>query len=181
MTIIPREARVCFLLSWFPVCALAFCIASTVLLSSNALWPGEGMLGCSTHSRCQFSHIKCSELRKETFFFCPCYVICFFCVVLQRQRLIQARGGHEGGGPAGEEGLGVSGPWGRENGTVNEGDRQMLESERELSKEISGEARGAAVSKEEEEEEQDEGEDHNSPFNPFSLPGEQTISCCTYS
>lgn len=114
-------------------------------------------------------------------FFCPCYVICFFCVVLQRQRLIQARGGHEGGGPAGEEGLGVSGPWGRENGTVNEGDRQMLESERELSKEISGEARGAAVSKEEEEEEQDEGEDHNSPFNPFSLPGEQTISCCTYS
>ncbi|KAG7230400.1 hypothetical protein INR49_024506 [Caranx melampygus] len=48
-----------------------------------------------------------------------------------RQRLIRARVGPEDGGATGEEGLGATGAWGRENGTVADGDRQMLEGERE--------------------------------------------------
>uniref|UniRef100_A0A672YZK5 Solute carrier family 24 member 6a n=1 Tax=Sphaeramia orbicularis TaxID=375764 RepID=A0A672YZK5_9TELE len=50
-------------------------------------------------------------------------------VISERQRLIRARGGPEEGGAAGDEG--ASGTWGRENGTVGEGDRQTLEGERE--------------------------------------------------
>lgn len=49
----------------------------------------------------------------------------------------------------------------------------MLEGEREEGKEIVGETGGGAQPKEEEEdeEEQEEGEE-NSPFKPFTLPGE---------
>ncbi|XP_008278550.1 sodium/potassium/calcium exchanger 3 [Stegastes partitus] len=91
----------------------------------------------------------------------------------ERQRLIRARVGPEEGGASGEEGLGASGPWGRENGTVAEGGRQMLEGERERAKETDGgETGGGAQPKEEEEEEeeQEEGEEENTPFKPFVLP-----------
>ncbi|GAA6225310.1 sodium/potassium/calcium exchanger 3-like isoform X2 [Lates japonicus] len=92
----------------------------------------------------------------------------------ERQRLIRARvGPEEGGAASGEEGLGASGPWGRENGAVAaEGDRQMLEGDRERGKETVGETGGGAQSKEEEEEEeeQEEGEEENAPFKPFILP-----------
>ncbi|XP_031159293.1 sodium/potassium/calcium exchanger 3 isoform X2 [Sander lucioperca] len=90
----------------------------------------------------------------------------------ERQRLIRARGGPEEGGASGEEGLGPNGSWGRENGTVAEGDKQPLEGERERGKETGGETGGVAHPKEEEEEdeEQEEGEEENTPFKPFVLP-----------
>lgn len=93
----------------------------------------------------------------------------------QRQRLIRARGGPEEGGASGEEGSGANGPWGRENGTVAEGDAQPLEGERsERGKETGGETGGGAQPKEEEEEEeeQEEGEEESTPFKPFVVPGE---------
>ncbi|XP_030000705.1 sodium/potassium/calcium exchanger 3 isoform X2 [Sphaeramia orbicularis] len=91
-------------------------------------------------------------------------------VISERQRLIRARGGPEEGGAAGDEG--ASGTWGRENGTVGEGDRQTLEGERERGKETGGETRGGAQPKEEEEEEeeQEDGEEENAAFKPFSFP-----------
>ncbi|XP_022069392.1 sodium/potassium/calcium exchanger 3-like isoform X2 [Acanthochromis polyacanthus] len=90
----------------------------------------------------------------------------------ERQRLIRARVGPEEGGASGEEGLGASGPWGRENGTVAEGDGQTMDGERDRGKEMGGETGGEAQPKEEEEEEeeQEEGEDENTPFKPFVLP-----------
>ncbi|XP_078117523.1 sodium/potassium/calcium exchanger 3-like [Sander vitreus] len=93
-------------------------------------------------------------------------------VINERQRLIRARGGPEEGGASGEEGLGANGSWGRENGTVAEGDKQPLEGERERGKETGGETGGVAHPKEEEEEdeEQEEGEEENTPFKPFVLP-----------
>ncbi|XP_040904014.1 sodium/potassium/calcium exchanger 3 [Toxotes jaculatrix] len=93
-------------------------------------------------------------------------------VINERQRLIRARVGPEEGAASGEEGLGASGLWGRENGTVAEGDRQMPEGERERGKEIVGETGGGAQPKEEEEEEeeQEEREEENAPFKPFVLP-----------
>uniref|UniRef100_A0A3Q1H2M1 Solute carrier family 24 member 6a n=1 Tax=Acanthochromis polyacanthus TaxID=80966 RepID=A0A3Q1H2M1_9TELE len=94
-------------------------------------------------------------------------------VINERQRLIRARVGPEEGGASGEEGLGASGPWGRENGTVAEGDGQTMDGERDRGKEMGGETGGEAQPKEEEEEEeeQEEGEDENTPFKPFVLPG----------
>ena len=73
--------------------------------------------------------------------------------------------------------MGASGPQGRENGAVAEGDMQMLEGERERGKEIGVETGGGVQSKEEEEEEeeQEEGEEENTPFKPFVLPGECLI------
>ncbi|KAM4621822.1 sodium/potassium/calcium exchanger 3-like [Polymixia lowei] len=93
-------------------------------------------------------------------------------VINERQRLIRARGLEEGGG-LGEEGAGVGGPWGMENGATAEGDRPSLEGERERDKEVGGETRGGAQLKEEEEqeEEQEEEEEENIPFRPFVLPG----------
>ncbi|XP_074504774.1 sodium/potassium/calcium exchanger 3-like [Sebastes fasciatus] len=90
----------------------------------------------------------------------------------ERQRLIRARGGLEEGGASGEEGLGANGPWGRENGTAAEGDRQPLDGERETGKETGRETGGGAQLKEEEEEEeeQEEGEEEDTPFKPFVLP-----------
>ncbi|XP_035505326.1 sodium/potassium/calcium exchanger 3 isoform X4 [Scophthalmus maximus] len=90
----------------------------------------------------------------------------------ERQRLIRARVGQEEGGASGEEGLGTSGPWGRENGSVAEGDGQTLEGERERGKEVGGRKGDGAPSKEEEEEEeeQEEGQEENSPFKPFIVP-----------
>ncbi|XP_070818917.1 sodium/potassium/calcium exchanger 3 isoform X2 [Chaetodon trifascialis] len=90
----------------------------------------------------------------------------------ERQRLIRARVGPEEGGASGEESLGANGPWGRENGTVAEGDMQPIEEERERSKETGEETGGEAQPKEEEEEEeeQEEGEEENIPFKPFILP-----------
>lgn len=89
----------------------------------------------------------------------------------QRQRLIRARVCPEEGGASGEEGLGAGGPWERENGTVAEGDRQILEGERERGKETGGETGGGAQPEEEEEEEQEEGQEANAAFKPFILPG----------
>ncbi|XP_042349285.1 sodium/potassium/calcium exchanger 3-like [Plectropomus leopardus] len=89
-------------------------------------------------------------------------------VINERQRLIRARGGAEEGGATGEEGLGANGAWGRENGTMAEGDRQPLEGER--CKETRGEAGGQPKEEEEEEEEQEDGEEENTPFKPFVLP-----------
>ncbi|XP_035505323.1 sodium/potassium/calcium exchanger 3 isoform X1 [Scophthalmus maximus] len=93
-------------------------------------------------------------------------------VINERQRLIRARVGQEEGGASGEEGLGTSGPWGRENGSVAEGDGQTLEGERERGKEVGGRKGDGAPSKEEEEEEeeQEEGQEENSPFKPFIVP-----------
>ncbi|XP_076595611.1 sodium/potassium/calcium exchanger 3 isoform X3 [Chaetodon auriga] len=90
----------------------------------------------------------------------------------ERQRLIRARVGPEEGGASGEESLGANGPWGRENGTVAEGDMQPMEEERERSKETGEETGGESQPKEEEEEEeeQEEGEEENTPFKPFILP-----------
>lgn len=85
----------------------------------------------------------------------------------ERQRLIRARVGREEGGAASEEG--VSGQWGRENGTVSEGGRQTLESER--SKEVSGEPQETAQFKEEDDEEQEEEDEQHSALNPFFFPG----------
>ncbi|KAF3693968.1 Sodium/potassium/calcium exchanger 3 [Channa argus] len=89
-----------------------------------------------------------------------------------RQMLIRARVGPEEGGASGEEGLGASGPWERENGTVAEGERQMLAGERERDKEVGGQTDGGAQPKEEEEEEdgQEEAQEENAPFKPFVLP-----------
>uniref|UniRef100_UPI003B5B9B0C sodium/potassium/calcium exchanger 3-like isoform X2 n=1 Tax=Eucyclogobius newberryi TaxID=166745 RepID=UPI003B5B9B0C len=85
----------------------------------------------------------------------------------ERQRLIQARGGHEDGA-AGKEG--GSGPWGRDNGTVTDREKQTLESE--TIKEESGEAQGADEIKEEEEDEEvpEGGEFFHSALNPFCFP-----------
>ncbi|XP_067374833.1 sodium/potassium/calcium exchanger 3 isoform X2 [Channa argus] len=90
----------------------------------------------------------------------------------ERQMLIRARVGPEEGGASGEEGLGASGPWERENGTVAEGERQMLAGERERDKEVGGQTDGGAQPKEEEEEEdgQEEAQEENAPFKPFVLP-----------
>lgn len=92
----------------------------------------------------------------------------------QRQRLIGARVSLEEGGASGEESLGANGQWGRENGTLGEGDSQPLEGDRERGKEL-GEATGggAQLKEDEEEEEVEEGEGENAPFKPFALPGEQ--------
>lgn len=70
--------------------------------------------------------------------------------------------------------MGANGSWGRENGTVAEGDKQPLEGERERGKETGGETGGVVHPKEEEEEEeeQEEGEEENIPFKPFTLPRE---------
>ncbi|XP_055014995.1 sodium/potassium/calcium exchanger 3-like [Boleophthalmus pectinirostris] len=89
-------------------------------------------------------------------------------VISERQRLIQARGGHEEGAAAGKEG--GSGPWCRDNGTLTERDRQTLECD--TIKEESGEAQGASEIKEEEEdeEEQEGGADQHSALNPFCFP-----------
>ncbi|XP_033830546.1 sodium/potassium/calcium exchanger 3 [Periophthalmus magnuspinnatus] len=89
-------------------------------------------------------------------------------VISERQRLIQARGGHEEGTAAGKEG--GSRPWGQDNGTVTERDGQTLECD--TIKEESGETPGAAEIKEEEEdeEEQEGGEDQHSALNPFCFP-----------
>nr|XP_020448701.1 sodium/potassium/calcium exchanger 3-like isoform X2 [Monopterus albus]XP_020448711.1 sodium/potassium/calcium exchanger 3-like isoform X2 [Monopterus albus] len=91
-------------------------------------------------------------------------------VINERQRLIRAQVGPEDGGASGEEGAGVA--WERENRTVAEGDRQMLDGERERSKEMGrGTSAGAQPKEEEEEEEeQDDREDENAPFKPFVLP-----------
>ncbi|XP_042274169.1 sodium/potassium/calcium exchanger 3-like isoform X1 [Thunnus albacares] len=94
-------------------------------------------------------------------------------VINERQRLIRARVGPEDGGALGEEGVGGSGTWGRENGTVAEGDRPPLGGERERAKETGRETGGGAQPKEEEdeeEEEQEEGEEENTPFKPFIIP-----------
>ncbi|KAM9356997.1 sodium/potassium/calcium exchanger 3 [Symphorus nematophorus] len=93
-------------------------------------------------------------------------------VINERQRLIRARVGPEEGGASGEEGLGANGPWGRENGTVAEGDLQQLEGDRERGKETGGDRGGGAQPKEEEEEEeeQEEGDEENAPFKPFVMP-----------
>ncbi|XP_030595025.1 sodium/potassium/calcium exchanger 3 isoform X2 [Archocentrus centrarchus] len=90
----------------------------------------------------------------------------------ERQRLIRARVGPEEGAASGEEGSGASGPWGRENGTVAEGERQPPEGERERSKETVGETCGGGQPKEEEEEEeeQEDQDEENVPFKPFILP-----------
>ncbi|XP_047441952.1 sodium/potassium/calcium exchanger 3-like isoform X2 [Mugil cephalus] len=92
----------------------------------------------------------------------------------ERQRLIRARVGPEEGGVSGEEAAGASGSWGRENGTVAEGDRQQLEGESDGGKET-GQEKEAAQPKEEEEEdedeeEQEEGEEGNAAFKPFVFP-----------
>lgn len=91
----------------------------------------------------------------------------------QRQRLIRARVSPEEGGASGEDGLGANGQWGRENGTLAEGEGLPLEGGREMRKEMGGETGVVAQHKEEEEEEdQEEGAEENAPFNPFVLPGE---------
>lgn len=91
----------------------------------------------------------------------------------QRQRLIRARVGPEEGAASGEEGSGASGPWGRENGTAPEGERQPPEGELERGKETVGETCGGGQPKEqeEEEEEQEDQDEENVPFKPFVLPG----------
>ncbi|KAK9518166.1 hypothetical protein VZT92_023479 [Zoarces viviparus] len=94
-------------------------------------------------------------------------------VINERQRLIRSQGGPEEGEASGEEGFGANGPWGRENGTASEGDRQPLEEDKEGGKETGGETGGGVQPKEEEEEEeeqQEEGEEENTPFEPFVLP-----------
>ncbi|XP_075959548.1 sodium/potassium/calcium exchanger 3-like [Anarhichas minor] len=91
-------------------------------------------------------------------------------VINERQRLIRSQGGPEEGEASGEEGFGANGPWGRENGTASEGDRQPLEEDKEGGKETGGETGGGVQPKEEEEEEQEEGEEENTPFQPFVLP-----------
>ncbi|XP_026213739.1 sodium/potassium/calcium exchanger 3 isoform X2 [Anabas testudineus] len=85
----------------------------------------------------------------------------------ERQRLIRSRVGPEEGATSGEEGVGASGPWERENRTVTEGDRQRLEGERERSKEREG---APPKEEEEEEEDQEEGQKENAPFKPFTVP-----------
>lgn len=93
----------------------------------------------------------------------------------QRQRLIRARVGPEEGAASGEEGSGASGPWGRENGTAPEGERQPPEGELERGKETVGETCGGGQPKEqeEEEEEQEDQDEENVPFKPFVLPGKK--------
>uniref|UniRef100_I3JCL9 Solute carrier family 24 member 6a n=2 Tax=Oreochromis niloticus TaxID=8128 RepID=I3JCL9_ORENI len=93
-------------------------------------------------------------------------------VISERQRLIRARVGPEEGAASGEEGSGASGPWGRENGTVAEGERQPPEGERERGKETVVETCGGGQPKEEEdeEEEQENQDEENVPFKPFVLP-----------
>ncbi|XP_025998944.1 sodium/potassium/calcium exchanger 3-like isoform X2 [Astatotilapia calliptera] len=90
----------------------------------------------------------------------------------ERQRLIRARVGPEEGAASGEEGSGASGPWGRENGTAPEGERQPPEGELERGKETVGETCGGGQPKEqeEEEEEQEDQDEENVPFKPFVLP-----------
>ncbi|GLD72367.1 sodium/potassium/calcium exchanger 3-like isoform X1 [Lates japonicus] len=130
-------------------------------LTAPAIQPGRYQLFCLR------------DFAPLMFFFSP-WILGFQDLRTLRQRLIRARvGPEEGGAASGEEGLGASGPWGRENGAVAaEGDRQMLEGDRERGKETVGETGGGAQSKEEEEEEeeQEEGEEENAPFKPFILP-----------
>lgn len=92
----------------------------------------------------------------------------------QRQRLIRARVSPEEGAASGEEGSGANRLCGRENGSLAQGDKQMVDGETERSKESFEGASGGAPSKEEEEdeEEQEEGEGESTPFKPFILPGE---------
>lgn len=121
-------------------------------------------------ARCGVSHV----LLFSSFFF----ILLFLFLTSpppQRQRLIRARVGPEEAGASGEEGLGANGAWGRENGTVAEGDTQPLDGERESGKEMGVDTGGGAQPKEEEEEEeeQEEGEEEDAPFKPFVLPGEK--------
>ncbi|XP_034037508.1 sodium/potassium/calcium exchanger 3-like [Thalassophryne amazonica] len=88
----------------------------------------------------------------------------------ERQRLIHARSGPEEGGATRDGGLGVSRPWGRENGVVTEVDRQPVEGEKEGRKETAGGDRRRSTTEEEEEEEQEDGEEENGPFKPFVMP-----------
>uniref|UniRef100_A0A8C2WVD6 Sodium/calcium exchanger membrane region domain-containing protein n=1 Tax=Cyclopterus lumpus TaxID=8103 RepID=A0A8C2WVD6_CYCLU len=76
-----------------------------------------------------------------------------------KERLIRSQGGPEEEGASGVDGLGANGLWGRESGTVSEGDMQPLEEEKEREQ-----------PKEEKEEEQEEGEEEYTPFKPFILP-----------
>ncbi|XP_058505259.1 sodium/potassium/calcium exchanger 3 isoform X1 [Solea solea] len=98
-------------------------------------------------------------------------------VINERQRLIRARVGPEEGGASGEDGLGASRLWGRENGSAAEGDRQTLEGERDRGKEVVEGAGGGAPPKEEEEdeEEQEEGEEESAPFKPFVVPDSWSV------
>ncbi|KAM7417559.1 hypothetical protein PAMA_017275 [Pampus argenteus] len=91
----------------------------------------------------------------------------------ERQRLIRARVGPEEGGALGEESVGGSGTWRRENGALAEGDRPQLEEERETAKEPVRETGGGPQPKEEEEEEeeQEDEEEENTAFKPFIVPG----------
>lgn len=80
----------------------------------------------------------------------------------------------EGGAPSGEDVLAAGGTWGRENGTMAEGDRLPQEGEKDSGKESGGET-GGSSQPEEEEEEQEEGEEEEeeeNAFKPFILPGE---------
>ncbi|XP_024918828.1 sodium/potassium/calcium exchanger 3-like isoform X2 [Cynoglossus semilaevis] len=90
----------------------------------------------------------------------------------ERQRLIRARVSPEEGAASGEEGSGANRLCGRENGSLAQGDKQMVDGETERSKESFEGASGGAPSKEEEEdeEEQEEGEGESTPFKPFILP-----------
>ncbi|XP_034399373.1 sodium/potassium/calcium exchanger 3-like [Cyclopterus lumpus] len=87
-----------------------------------------------------------------------------------KERLIRSQGGPEEEGASGVDGLGANGLWGRESGTVSEGDMQPLEEEKERGKETEGEMGGGEQPKEEKEEEQEEGEEEYTPFKPFILP-----------
>lgn len=78
----------------------------------------------------------------------------------------------EAGAPSGEDVLATGGTWGRENGTMTDGDRLPQEGEKDTGKESGGETGGSLQPEEEEEDEQEEGEEEESAFKPFILPGE---------
>lgn len=79
----------------------------------------------------------------------------------------------EGGAPSGEDVSAAGETWGRENGTMTDGDRQPQEGEKDTGKESGGETGGSLQPEEEEEDEQEEGEEEEeNAFKPFVLPGE---------
>ncbi|KAM9377747.1 LOW QUALITY PROTEIN: sodium/potassium/calcium exchanger 3 [Pholidichthys leucotaenia] len=112
-----------------------------------------------------------ASLRLITLHFSPFTHLCMagHMVISERQRLIRAQVSPEEGGASEEEGTVGSVPFGRENGTAAEGDRQVMVGERDAGKEAGGGTQ-PKEEEEEEEEEQEDREEDNTPFKPFILP-----------
>nr|XP_057918756.1 sodium/potassium/calcium exchanger 3-like isoform X1 [Doryrhamphus excisus] len=89
----------------------------------------------------------------------------------ERQRLIRDQVSAKEGGASSEDGSGIGGAWGGENGSAAEADARASDVERRQGKETERDVAGRAK---EEEDEGPGGEEQNGEFQPFILPD----GCC---